>query len=732
MSSLSAWLWLQLGRWLGRKGLSAQAQACMEQASACSGRWATDAALFIGRRLIEQGQHDAAIEHFLALTHKQPGEPRAWCGLGAAQRHAGAMEAARAAFEQALALAPDYPQALNNLGEWWLMRDDPERALVCFERILARDPGFYEAVVNRVAALAESGRVVEAEAAANEALARYPDSAPLHVNLGNLLVHSGRGRPGVLAYRRALELDPQHEEARYNLAILQCDMLALEAAMNFITRQLAIRGDSPDRLVMYATALKSAGRLAEALTICRRIAAEHPAHVSNKVLLASCLSAAGDAAAAAQTFEETLTLRPEMAAIYSNVLFELTYLPDLPAQALFDRHRDWAQRYEAPFAARRYVHPRGDDPERRLHIGYISGDFCNHPVGTLFRGIVRHHSLADFEIHCYSNFHKEDGITREIRDQVDRWCDVSLQEVELVAQQIHDDGIDILIDLSGHTALNRLPAMVFKPAPIQATWIGYFHSTGLESIDYFITDPYTSPRGCGQHFSETPVYLPHSRFCYTPPDYATPCVDRDPADGIVFGSFNRLSKITPPVIAAWAAILAGTPGSRLLLKTRGVDESPAADMLRARFAACGIGAERLVLRAAGGHERMFMEYGDIDIALDPFPFTGGITSFEAMWMGVPVITLAGQSVVARQTTAMLANIDLADLSFADVDAYVAGAIRLAGDETRRIALRRTLRPRMQASPLCTGKAFARDLEALYRRMWRAWCAGQKLPSDIVA
>jgi predicted O-linked N-acetylglucosamine transferase (SPINDLY family) len=298
---------------------------------------------------------------------------------------------------------------------------------------------------------------------------------------------------------------------------------------------------------------------------------------------------------------------------------------------------------------------------------------------------------------------------------------------------VRETRIDILVDLSGHTAFHRLLAFARRPAPVQAEWIGYFHSTGLSSIDYFITDPWTSPAQGGQLFTETPLYLPHTRFCYGPPDYA-PEVGPLPArkNGYVtFGSFNRLPKLTDEAVAAWSQILRAVPGSRLVIKSSALSEHLVQSRLLARFAQQGVAADCLDLRTGSNHAELLAEYGDIDIALDTFPFNGGMTTLEALWMGVPVLTLAGETVVSRQSVSALANIGLVEeLVFADVAAYIAGAVALASAGERMAALRQQLRPRMAASPLRDAAQFTRDLQALFRRMWQAWCAGEKLPSDL--
>jgi predicted O-linked N-acetylglucosamine transferase (SPINDLY family) len=328
---------------------------------------------------------------------------------------------------------------------------------------------------------------------------------------------------------------------------------------------------------------------------------------------------------------------------------------------------------------------------------------------------------------------RPEEVLPELRSAADSWHDIFyLSDEELVAL-VREMQIDILVDLSGHTAFHRLLAFARRPAPVQAEWIGYFHSSGLSSIDYFITDPFTSPAGSGQRFTETPVYLPHTRFCYGPPAYA-PEVGPLPAQKngyVTFGSFNRLPKLTGEAVNAWSQILRCVPGSRLVIKSGALSEPLVQSRLRARFAQHGVAEECLDLRMGSNHPEMLAEYGDIDIALDTFPFNGGMTTLEALWMGVPVLTIAGDTVVSRQTVSALANIGLAEeLAFADAAAYIAGAVALASDGVRLAALRQQLRPRMAASPLRDAAQFTRDLEALYRRMWQAWCAGEKLPSDL--
>jgi protein O-GlcNAc transferase len=732
MAHFAAFFWLRSGQWLDAKGLAAIADTCYRHSRLAGGRFADEAAVLLGKRLLAKNSFAEAISFYQGVLRLNPGNPRAWCGLGAAQRQSGKLDDARGSYERALEIDPDYPHALTNMGEWWLVKGEPKKALEYFDRVLQRDPRFYEALANRVVALFESDRVEDAEQAAREAIEFYPDSAPLHVNLGNVLLHTGRGRPGLLEYRKALELQPENEEAAYNLALLQGNVEALHNATAFVRRQIELKGETTNRLLMLATAQKAGNQLTEAEETCREVLAKHPDHIFANALLAACAGARGDSAYAIECYEKALKIRPEMAAVYSNVLLETTHLAGLQPEEVFRRHRLWAERYEQPLVEKRYRHAPAVDTGRRLRIGYVSGDFCSHPVGMLFRDVIRHHDRSRFEIHCYSAYMVADTVTEDIRGSAEVWHDIALMADGDVAELIHADGIDILIDLSGHTAFNKLQAFAQKPAPVQATWIGYFHSTGLDSIDYFITDPHGSPAGSRQLFSEVPVHLPHSRFCYAPSDYV-PEVAPPPvlANGYVtFGSFNRLSKLSDTVVEAWAAILKSVPDSRLMIKTRALEDPRIAEPLLKRFAVHGIPAADIVLRPGSGHYQMFVEYGEIDIALDSFPFNGGMTTLDALWMGVPVVSVAGDSVVSRQSLSALANIGLAELAFPDIPAFVRGAAELAADRPRLVELRQQLRPRMAASPLRQPEQFTRDLEQLYGRMWQAWCDGKRLPSAV--
>jgi len=708
------------------------AESCLRNA-ATTGKSGAEAAFHLSQLLLASDRNREAAVVCEKALQSAPYHARLWCALGAAQRRLAEMDSARASYERAVALDQKYAQAWNNLGEWWLVKGEIPTALTSFERALTSEPRLVQALNNRVAALYELGKFKDAEAAARNAIDIHPDEAALHVNLGNVLLHTGKARLAVKAFQKALDCDPACPAAHMGLSTLLGESHRLAETLEYIKHEIAVKGESAQRFASLALAQQAKGDWAATEVTCEKILEMQPSNVSALVTLASCLSTRSDHAGAIRLYEKALTENPDMPGIYSSIAFGATYLPNVSTDEVFAYHREWARRFETGDKPT-FTHERGEQSERPLRIGYVSGDFGTHPVGFLLRDVVRNHDRDQFRIYCYSMMRNNgDHITAAIRENADVWIDALFLSDDELADQIHADGIDILVDLSGHTAYNRLPVFVRKPAPVQATWIGYFHSTGLDNIDYFITDPFTTPAGSKQRFSEAPVYLPHSRFCYAPPDYA-PDVAQSPVltqGRITFGSFNRADKLVQPVIEAWARILIAVPGSRLLLKASVFENQKVCDELHHRFFACGVDKERVELRGPSLHQAMLEQYGEIDIALDPFPFNGGMTTLEALWMGVPLVTLAGDSVVSRQSASALSNIGLTELIFNDLDSYIQGAIALAHDTARLTKLRSGLRQRMANSPLCQPEQFAQDLETLYRRMWQAWCKGEKLGAEVV-
>ena len=376
----------------------------------------------------------------------------------------------------------------------------------------------------------------------------------------------------------------------------------------------------------------------------------------------------------------------------------------------------------------RLPHLNSRDSSRRLRLAYVSPDLRRHLVTAMFAPIIERHDRARFEVVCYYNYPTEDLVTQRIRAASDRWVDIHQWNDETVSRRIREDSIDILVDLAGHTSYGRLRAFASRPAPVQVSWLGYFSTTGMAQLDAFITDPHSSPIGQEAWFSEKLVRLPDTRYTLEPHPFYPPVGPprhRNPG-AVIFGCLNNLAKINDRVLAAWSAILGQLPEARLLIQAIALEDAPNREAFLVRCEQAGIARERIELRAWTPLEKAAGAYHDIDIALDPFPFCGGMTSFDALWMAVPVVTLAGELLAGRQTASMLANLGLADLIANDVDSYVALAIALALDTARLDQLRANLRMTFANSPLCDHDKFTRELEHAYLDLWRQWAAGPSL------
>ncbi|MBY6266503.1 tetratricopeptide repeat protein (plasmid) [Azospirillum sp. 412522] len=453
---------------------------------------------------------------------------------------------------------------------------------------------------------------------------------------------------------------------------------------------------------------------------------------------------AGDAAAAADSYAAALRLRPDDPAMWSQHLLCLNYL-DLSGRELLERHRRFGDAFGTAAAAP--PHANAADPERRLRIGYLSVEFRSHLGGYFLAPLLERHDRTAVEITCYSLLppDREDEVTARFRTLADRWRTVDRLDNEALAARIRADGIDILVDLAGHSGLNRLPMLARRPAPVQATWLGYPNTTGLDCVDYRIVDPVSDPpaspggtsgRGgaaghaadahaADAHASESLARLPGPFLCFRPPADA-PAVVPLPAGArgaVTFGSFNKLAKLTDATVALWAEVLRRAPGTRLLLKDRPLSCPEVARSWRDRFARHGIDPDRLDLLGwiadPGGH---LAAYNRIDIALDPHPYNGTITTCDLLWMGAPLVTLRGERHAARVGASLMTAIGLPGLVAATPDRYADIAAGLAGDLTGLMRLRMGMRERVAASPLCDEPRFLRHLETAYRLMWRHWCA----------
>ena len=616
----------------------------------------------------------------------------------AAYKHftAGRIAEAEQAVRQALQADPRHVDSLHLLGVIAGCAGQPQMSLALMDQALALSPDFDSAHANRGVALMALGRREEAL----ESLRRAVQLNPQHLHgwhgLGNALGATGDYAGAETAFRQALAINPTYYEARNHLA----------------------------------RALEYQGRLDEAVEAYHEALRDAPEAAAIHYGLGVVLQMLGRIDEAVAAYRQALAFKPDYVTAHSNLLLALTFTPGLSGEELLAEHRAFDAQQRQGLAPAAPSWPNARDPERRLRIGYVSADFHIHPVGAYLVGPLEAHDKAGFEVFCYSNGAVEDEVTVRIAHATDNWRSIVNVPDEQVVSLIRHDQIDILVDLSGHTGGSRPLLFAHKPAPVQASWLGYPGTTGLSAMDYLVMDASTVPPG-STWTAEAVVRLPHGRFCYSPPTYmpqvASPAAR--PGGSVVFGSFNNLGKIGPDVVRLWARVLDAVPGSRLILKWKEIDQESVRRRLTAAFAAVGVGPDRLELRQGSRHPQMLAEYADIDIALDPFPFSGGLTSSEALWMGVPVVTLPQDRPAARQTLAFLHGIGLDDLAAQSEDDYVRIAAGLAADPARRAELRATLRPRMAAAPMNDPKVFAAGLDAAYRQMWRTWCEG-KAPEEI--
>jgi protein O-GlcNAc transferase len=422
-------------------------------------------------------------------------------------------------------------------------------------------------------------------------------------------------------------------------------------------------------------------------------------------------------------FRRAISVRPTFIEAHSNFLLALNYQADSDPGTIAEEHRRWSRQHAGSFRQLARRHDNDRDPNRPLRVGFVSADFREHAVSRFLLPLFQHHHPDACRIICYSDVSNPDAMTDRLRSCADEWHDITGNADVRVADRIREDKIDILVDLAGHTAGNRLRVFAIKPAPVQVTYLGYPATTGLPEIDYRLTDPLADPPGQTESFHTEKLWrLPVCNWCYGEPEDAPPVRPSRPDAPICFGTFNSFAKASPAVMDLWAAILKATPASRLIIKSRGLGSRAIGEQISRFFESRGLPADRLEILGKEPDFRAHLDlYNQVDIALDTFPYHGTTTTCEALWMGVPVVSLAGPSHVSRVGVSLLNCIGLPDLIAQSPQEYVSIAVKLAADLPRLAELRRSMRDRMRASPLMDAPRFARDIEAAYRQMWHIWC-----------
>ena len=576
-------------------------------------------------------------------------------------------------------------------------------------------------------ALFTAARHAELESRTRTLLKRYPESGFAWKVLGAAL--QSQGKDALAAMEKASALLPSDAEAHNNLGAVLIALGRLDEAATRFRRALEIKPDYAEAHSNLGTVLQDFGRLDEAVASYRRALALKPGLAEVHGNLGNALNDLGQFDEAAASMRRALEINPGSTVARSNLLFAHNYQADQPAAKLLDEARQFGAlvaRQARPFTDWRNT----PDPGRCLRVGLVSADLRNHAVGFFLEGMLAAlaaKAAGSLQLIAYPCDPRRDELTARIKSACHGWRPAAGLTDEALARQIRDDGIDILIDLAGHTAHNRLPMFAWKPAPVQLSWLGYFATTGVAQIDYLLADPHTLPPEEESHFTETIWRLPETRLCFTPPafDVAVGPLPALANGGTSFGCFNHLAKMNDAVVALWSRILLAVPGSRLLLKNRQLADAAQRDVTAARFAAHGIAATRLILEGPSPRTDYLAAYRRVDLALDPFPYPGGTTSVEGLWMGVPVLSLALPRFLSRQGVGILMNAGLPDWIATDEADYVAKAIAHAGDIERLAALRAGLRQKVLSSPLFDAPRFAGHFEAALRGMWARWCESRR-------
>lgn len=668
--------------------------------------------------LHQQGRLPEAELVYREVLKHHPRNPAALHLLGLLAYQAGKFQEAVRLIRAALLVDPAEAAAWSNCGEALRALHQFTEAEICYREAVTRAPENASFWSNLSIALHALDRIAEAEAALRRALLLQPTNTKAWCNLGNILRIKGRFAEAGDAFKQALTLQPDMPEAWNSLGALLRKQNRLTEAEGCYRKAIQINPRFAEAYSNLGACLKDTGRLTEAESLYRHSLALAPHIAESHSGLASVLREKGLPEEACKGYREAFRLSPENPRYLSNLLFTEAAVASSPSQEAFDHARTWGNTVtRAPLHAGPVVAVVG----RSLRIGYVSADFKHHAVARFVESLFASHDRKRVEVFAYSNVPHPDETTEAIKGKVDHWHSVTELSNADAARLIHGHGLDLLIDLSGHTRDSRLAILGHKPAPVQATYLGYFASTGLSTVDYWITDETLHPTDTREFAVEQFWRLPRCWIAYGPPA-DSPDVGISSGKVLTFGSYNHLAKVGTATLDLWSAVLLAIPQARLLLKTRHLADPGAQEHVRTAFRARGIAADRLSFAGhTAGLAAHLRGYHDVDIALDPHPYNGGTTTCDALWMGVPVLTMTGSIMAARMSTSMLRSVGLQQWITGSPDEFVARAIAHAAawqalSPVDKLERRRALRAQAASSPLFDSRDLARALESAYAGM----------------
>jgi predicted O-linked N-acetylglucosamine transferase (SPINDLY family) len=686
---------------ISRKGLDAAGLFAEAQAYHRSGRLA-DAQTWYKRVLKKRPNHFGAL-HLLGLCEYQ----------------AGNHDAAARLVKRALLVDPQSAAALSDLGVVFSVLQRRDEALACFDRLIGQQPGFANAYFNRGKTLLEMGRFAEAIASFDKEIEINPDHASSFSNRGNALYELGRFADAVESYDQAIEIAPDHTGALTNRGEMLLHLRQPERALASFDRALSISPGLPEAWLGYSIASLMIEKVPQALAACQRALAIKPQSARAFAQLGECHALMGDADVAVSYFDRALAIEPDHDGALSSRIFSL----DFTADSGFAEHQaarsEWWRQIGAKIAAEHHSpHENDRTPNRRIVLGYVSAEFRGRSAAFAYRPVLQNHDKSRFEVICYSNYPTEDAVTASFRQVADRWRSVYGWSDEQLADCIRADKVDILIDLNGHSEGKRLHLFARKPAPVQVTAWGHATGTGLPTIDYLFSDPVLIPAEVRHLYAEQVYDLPCALIIEPPP---VELICKEPpvtSNGyLTYGVFNRISKLSNAAISVWCRILRADGTARLLIKHHLIDDDSVRSKLQDKFTAGGIALDRLCLLGSTSRVQHLAAYGQVDICLDPFPNGGGVSTWEALYMGVPVVAKLGNGVANRVAGAILSAIGMSDWVAADDDQYMELALRQTPERLRTI--RHELHDLAQRR--CGPAAYTRAVEEAYRTMWEKVC-----------
>ncbi|WP_322107355.1 tetratricopeptide repeat protein [Paraburkholderia sp. J41] len=683
--------------------------------------------------LYRNRQPEKALEVIVPLLHEQTGNGTLLNLAGACCYSMGKKLEAAAYWERATFIQPEAVEPHCNLGTVLCELGQLARGEKLLRHAFAIAPESAEVSSNLGNVLRQRGMLSDAEEVYRRGLASHPNYATLHNNLGAVLRALKRPAESEIAYRNALTAEPRFTEAYNDLALLLQKLGRFAEADEAFRRALEIDTGFVLGYSNHARLLYEMRRYEEAAIAAARAIELNPNNADAQLILGEALATqnAGDIQPSINAYRRAVEINPDSIIAHSNLAYSLLFKSDDGYEILRECRR-FAAQFEAPYLAQDVDYANDRVEGRRLRIGYVSPDFCNHCQSLYMMPLLRNHDHVSLEIYCYSSVRITDKVTAQLSKYADIWRDVSMSSDESVAKIIKDDQIDILVDLTMHMSGGRPLLFARRPAPVQVAWLAYPGTTGSRAITYRLTDPWLAPPESSKaddRYSERSIRLPDTFWCYDPlvTPFPVSGLAADENGFVTFGCLNSPRKLTDRTLQLWAAILKSVVDSKMILL---LAQGSAREQVRSIFEAMGVDPSRLIFRDYQPRKAYLLTFEKIDITLDTFPYNGHTTSLDSFWMGVPVVTIVGSSPVSRAGYALLQNLGLPELSASTDEEFVRIAVRLARDRSRLRTLRCSLRERMEQSPLMDGPRFARGVEQAYLRMWKEWCQSGRSVEQI--